>query len=106
MLPEGVEIVDRRFVGRGDEFRAVGAAARAGELRALADLDGDDWKLPMTHTIEENVELAGVEVRRCCGRGWWRPAWHHPAGGLPLAARQRGHGWLMWVERSLCRLHP
>eukprot|EP00887_Chlorella_sp_A99_P001277 scaffold14.g1277.t1 len=92
MIPVGVAVVDPRLAaGRGEEFRAATARARAEEeVASLAELDGDDFRLPLDHRIEENVELEGVEVasietaipesnvgyRLLCKLGW------RPGGGL------------------------
>ena len=57
-----ITVVDPRLAApRGEEFRA-GALAAADKARLEALEAGEDWRLPMDHRIEENVELDGVEV--------------------------------------------
>lgn len=56
-------VVDPRFAaGRGEEFSAARQMQRKiDEIEQLAALDGEDFRLPIDHRVEDALDLTGVD---------------------------------------------
>lgn len=68
-MSNNAAVVDPRFAaGRGEEFSAARRRLQEyAERTSLAELDGDDFRLPLTHRVEEAVDdLSGTGVETRC----------------------------------------